>query len=406
MAAIDGPFEREFADRLKHPQHHGARTLMTALSKIQHLDGTLTPKRILALDGGGIRGYLTLQYLAGIEKLLRQRTGRKDLLLCEYFDLIGGTSTGAIIAAMLACGKSVAEVTSLYDVLGPTVFEQHLHIPLLAPKFPDAPLHKLLDEQLGSDTTLGSERLRTGLMVMTKRLDTGSPWPLHNHPGARYAAQDGALRLGEVVRASTAAPTYFKPEEIAIHSRDGGVTQGAFVDGGVTPFNDPALQMLMLVALQGHGFCWQRGADKLLLISIGTGTFRQPLKTEDIMKMSAAEQGLRSLQSLMDDCSRVNHTMLQWLTQCLTPWTIDRAVQDMRMDSQSGPKLATYVRYNVLLDQAWLKAQLNESRTSEQLVKLAEMDNFENLAELGDLGTKAAAVQVMPHHFPAPFDIS
>ena len=95
-------------------------------------------------------------------------------------------------------------------------------------------------------------------MIMTKRLDTGSPWPLNNGGRGPYAKQDGALLLTQVVRASTAAPTYFAPEAIAIHSRDGAPVEGAFVDGGVTPFNDPALQLLMLAALQGHGFVGRR----------------------------------------------------------------------------------------------------------------------------------------------------
>jgi uncharacterized protein len=51
-------------------------------------------------------------------------------------------------------------------------------------------------------------------MIMTKRLDTGSPWPLNNGGRGRYATQDGALRLTQIVRASTAAPTYFDPERV------------------------------------------------------------------------------------------------------------------------------------------------------------------------------------------------
>src|SRR6516165_1075454 len=68
------------------------------LSKQQHLDRSTGPKRILALDGGGIRGILTLEYLSAIENILRTRSGRGDFLLCDYFDLIGGTSTGSTIA--------------------------------------------------------------------------------------------------------------------------------------------------------------------------------------------------------------------------------------------------------------------------------------------------------------------
>ena len=69
------------------------------LTKEQHLDPDHAPKRILALDGGGIRGVLTLEYLDAVETLLRNRTKNDQFLLCDYFDLIGGTSTGSIIAA-------------------------------------------------------------------------------------------------------------------------------------------------------------------------------------------------------------------------------------------------------------------------------------------------------------------
>ena len=211
---------------------------------------------------------------------------------------------------------------------------------------------------LGADTTLDSDKIRTGLMMMTKRLDTGSPWPLHNCERARYAKQDGALHLTQIVRASTAAPTYFEPERIAISSRDGAVVDGAFVDGAVSPFNDPALQLLMLAALQGHGFRWTTGKDQLLLISVGTGSTNENQSAQSLVAMPAAEQAVRSLDSLMADCGRVNHGMLQWLTNCLTPSIIDRAVGDMKLDSQSGPQLATYVRYNVELETNWLSSEL------------------------------------------------
>jgi uncharacterized protein len=379
---------------------------MSVLTKAQHLDKTQGPKRILTLDGGGIRGRLSLEYLQVIETLLRKRTGQADLLLCDYFDLIAGTSTGAILAATLACGMSVADLQQLYNVLGPTVFKQGgLRIPLLAPKFPSEPLRELLNQKLGSDTMLDSDKVRTGLMIMTKRLDTGSPWPLHNHPNGRYAAQDGALNLAEIVRASTAAPTYFEPEEVDIHSRTGTVTRGAFVDGGVTPFNDPALQALMLTALEGYGFGWKQGADELFLVSIGTGTSKELYSTDKLARMPAAQEGLLALQSLMDDCGRVNHTILQWITRCLTPWTIDRAVQDMRNDSQNGPKLATYVRYNVLLDSTWLQKELGRTYTPDVLSQIAQMDNPQNLQQLAELGKAAATVQVKEEHFLKTFDI-
>ena len=344
---------------------------------------------------------LTLEYLAVIEALLRSRSrAGASFRLCDYFDLIGGTSTGSIIAAALACGMSVADLKTLYREIGNKVFEpSFFRKGILTPKFPSGPVQEALAAQLGADTTLDSDRVRTGLMIMTKRLDTGSPWPLHNHPGSPYARQDGKLLLAQVVRASTAAPTYFEPEAISIASRDGAVVQGAFVDGGVSPFNDPALQLLMVATVQGHGFRWQTGADKLLLVSLGTGTYKQTFSTEALLKMVAAEQGLRALQSLMDDCGRTNQALLQWLTHCVTPWRIDSVCGDMRADSAGGPRLATYARYNVLLEEKWLATEVKVECGPARLAKIAAMDKPANMAELAEIGAKAAALQVKPSHF-------
>jgi Patatin-like phospholipase len=383
------------------------------LSKQDHLDPAKGPKRILALDGGGIRGILTLQFLKTVETLVKQRLG-DDALLCDYFDLIGGTSTGSIIAAGLACGMTVDALQELYKNIGASVFQPGGLAKFLpesfqgkfAPKFPSEPLRRELDRRHGADTTLDSDKIRTGLMIMTKRLDTGSPWPLNNGGRGKYAAQDGALRLTQIVRASTAAPTYFAPEEIVIHSRNGTAVDGAFVDGGVTPFNDPALQLLMLAALQGHGFCWPTGKDKLLIVSVGTGQYRQPRPAQAVVSDLAALQGLAALQSLMDDCERMNRATLQWLTNCLTPWLIDRAVGDMKLDSQAGPQLATYVRYNAVLEQAWLKTELGVDLAADKIEQIRKMDDPSNLSDLADLGRLAAAKQVKPEHLPAGFDLA
>ncbi len=382
------------------------------LSKQDHLDPAKGPKRILAVDGGGIRGILTLQFLKTVETLVKQRLG-DDALLCNYFDLIGGTSTGSIIAAGLACGMTVDALQELYRNIGASVFQPGGLAKFLpesfqgkfAPKFPSEPLKRELDRQLGADTTLDSDKIRTGLMIMTKRLDTGSPWPLNNCGRGKYAAQDGALRLTQIVRASTAAPTYFAPEEIVIHSRDGTAVDGAFVDGGVTPFNDPALQLLMLAALQGHGFCWPTGRDQLLIVSVGTGHYRQPRPAHAIIADPAALQGLAALQSLMDDCERMNRATLQWLTNCLTPWLVDRAVDDMKLDSQAGPHVATYVRYNVLLERDWLKSELGIELAPDKIEQIRKMDDPSNLSDLAELGRLAAAKQVKPEHLPAAFDL-
>ena len=142
------------------------------------------------------------------------------------------------------------------------------------------------------------------------------------------------------------------------------------------------LQLLMLAVLEGHGFRWQAGKDKLLLISLGTGTYKKTFTSEELGRMVAAEQGVRSLQSLMDDCARLNHCTLQWLTHWVMPWQIDRAVLTMEGDSKSGPQLATYARYNVLLEPGWMKTEVDIEQTPDELAKIAEMDNPANMDEL------------------------
>ena len=81
------------------------------------------PKRILSLDGGGARGLLSLGILAQLERHLGERSGDPaNFRLAHYFDLIGGTSTGAIIATTLALEWKVREVVDLYFKLLPAIF--------------------------------------------------------------------------------------------------------------------------------------------------------------------------------------------------------------------------------------------------------------------------------------------
>src|ERR1700745_1652643 len=86
------------------------RSVMALAERIQK-DG---PKRLLAIDGGGIRGVLALEVLQRIEDLLKGKSGRTDFRLADYFDYIAGTSTGGIIAAGLSIGMSVGEILAFY----------------------------------------------------------------------------------------------------------------------------------------------------------------------------------------------------------------------------------------------------------------------------------------------------
>lgn len=373
------------------------------------------PKRILALDGGGIRGILTVQILKRIENILRARTGGDESFrLCDYFDLIGGTSTGAILAAGLATGMSADDLEKLYRKLGDAIFEPDVfRLGILRAKFSKAPLEKALKKQF-SDILLGDDgRIHTGLAIMLKRFDTGSPWVLHNNPRGRYftprpggkALANSEFPLWKIVRASTAAPHYFDPEQLSVgRDKDGKEQVGVFVDGGVSPHNNPSLQLLMLAWLRGYALQWPTGADRLLLVSLGTGYSEAEIPPEDTDK-PAAVGALLGLASLMDDAMTLNEQMLQWMSVSPTARVIDREVGDLTTDLPAGgPPLLTYLRYNARLDGDWLRENVRPNYSDVDAKRLNEMDKPDNMDRLVEVG-QAVAKKVEESHFPPAFDL-
>lgn len=379
-------------------------------STADHLRADGAPKRILALDGGGLRGIVSLAFLERIERLLAERHGRPDLRLHDYFDLIAGTSTGAIIAAALALGMSVAEIREHYRTLGRRVFRKSFfRRGVVRALYDEAELVRQLKRIFGAGTTLASPELRTGLLVVTKRLDTGSPWPLGNNPGGAFfgAAEEGVIANGDyplwaVVRASTAAPRYFDSQAIVVaRERGKKPVTGQFVDGGVSPFNNPSLQALMYATLSGYRVGWPTGAERLLLVSVGTGARDPSLDPSRI----TAGQALQSLVALMDDCGALVETLMQWLSASPTARAIDRELGDLGGDLLAGAPLLTYLRYNLSLDPANVH-RLDPALPDRRIASLSAMDAPENLELLHALGERAAGEQVEAAHFPAGFDLA
>ncbi len=377
----------------------------------QHLDPAVGPKRILALDGGGLRGVMTLGMLREVEALLRDRHGGDpDFRLSDYFDLIAGTSTGAIIAAALSLGMSVDEVHGHYLRLGDVVFKRSLlRWGALRAKFPAEKVKQALIGVLG-ERRLDSPDFRTGLLVVTKRLDTGSTWPITNNPRARYFARgtqattiaNGEYPLWQVVRASTAAPYFFDPETIRIGRGSAGAkpVDGDFVDGGVSPHNNPALQALLTATLPGHRLGWKTGPDDLLVVSVGTGKANAEVGHAGLLASTAAVHAVLSLKALMEDCGDQVETLMQWLSRSPTAREIDREVGT----AEGGPQLCSYLRYNVLLQPAWCEQRLGERIGPKALKALEAMDDPDNIPELDRIGRLAGRRLVQREHFPPAFD--
>ncbi|HEX7139913.1 MAG TPA: patatin-like phospholipase family protein, partial [Vicinamibacterales bacterium] len=123
------------------------------------------PKTILALDGGGILGLISVEVLAQIESALRTLRRDPKFVLADYFDLVAGTSTGAIIATCLALGMSVDEIRRFYLDSGQQMFDKASLLRRFHTKFEDDKLATKLKDVIGADTQLGTPRLRTLLMI-------------------------------------------------------------------------------------------------------------------------------------------------------------------------------------------------------------------------------------------------
>lgn len=369
------------------------------------------PKRILALDGGGVRGLVALAFLERIEGLLKERAGSAQFRLCDYYDLVGGTSTGSIIATGLALGHSAAELIDVYCTLAARAFRgthwQWLQ-GLWGAKFDSAALAEQIRRQVGNET-LGSERLRTGLAIVAKRLDTGSVWVLHNNPrGKFYDADEGAasytpnrdLPLANLIRASTAAPTYFEPEIIEIAP---GV-RGTFIDGGLSPHNNPSLLLLLLATLKGYGFNWPVGEDKLSLTSVGTGEYYASFNPKARFNTTGLGLAVVSLRTMLTDADALVQTLMQWMARTPTPWPIDSEIGDLSSDQLGGAPLFHYQRYDIVVDQGWLKDRLGLELDRQAILRLAQFDQPAVADELLSVARAGAAVLVSPEHFPSIFD--
>lgn len=368
------------------------------------------PKRILALDGGGIRGAITLGYLEKIETLLRARHGNNpQFRLCDYFDLIGGTSTGAIIASALATGWSARDIKKLYLEIGGKIFAKKwkAYLPwhtgkYLKARFGAEPLAEKLEEVFG-DMTLGDGGIRTGLCIVAKRADTQSTWPLINHPEGKYYRHNAPILLRNAVRASTAAPTYFIPELFDV----GFGQQGAFVDGGVSMANNPALQLFLIATLKGFPFHWRTGAGNLMIVSIGTGMSRPVLRPEEVANDKLWNWALNIPDMLMQDASWLNQTLLQYMSDTPTPWRIDGEIGDLSGDLITPSPLLSYLRYNVFIEREELEdLGLGNLALKPGIKSLQEMSEAANREHLALIGEKAAAVQIKSDHFPIGFNIS
>ena len=370
-----------------------------------HLKERITapgPKKILALDGGGIRGILALEILVRLEATLREKLGRQqDFVLADFFDFFAGTSTGAIIAAGLAMGMPVAQIRDFYLSNGKAMFDKLGFFKRLRMMFryayTDSKLRDKLKEVYGEDTLLGSEKLRSLLLMVLRNASTDSPWPLSNNPFAKYNQRERAdcnlnLPLWQLVRASAAAPVYFPPEEARI-----GKQTFVFVDGGITPYNNPAFQAFLMATLEPYHLNWTPGESQLLIVSLGTGTSPDADAYLSPDKMSIFYNAGKIPGALMYAALNEQDLLCRAFGNCLAGDPFDREVGDLI--GQKGPvqpKLFTYMRYNAELTRDGLdKLGLKDIDPA----KVQKLDSVAHIADLQRIGRAVAEQKIRGEHF-------
>jgi len=369
-------------------------------------------KKLLAIDGGGIRGVLSLEVLLRIEQILQAKTGTPDLRLADYFDYIGGTSTGGIIAAGLSIGMSASELLDFYGQCGAEMFVKANLLRRLRYKFEDEPLARKLQDVFGKQTTLDSEKLRTLLLLVMRNATTDSPWPISNNPYAKYneVGRDYcnlAIPLWQLVRGSTAAPTYFPPEVITLETRDRNKEKQkeyVFVDGGVTMYNNPAFQMFLMATVDRYWAKkpetrWRPGANRMLIVSVGTGTSPNVRDGLEPDQMNLLFNASTIPSALMFAALNEQDFLCRVFGDCRAGDPLDREVGDMI--GSVGPlereqKLFTYARYNAELTRDGLDLLGCRDVEPETVQKL---DSVAGIPQLRQVGRAVAEQKVEEAHF-------
>jgi Patatin-like phospholipase len=367
------------------------------------------PRRMLALDGGGIRGLLSLQVVARLESELREHYGRgDDFRLSQFFDFIGGTSTGAIVAAALARGKSTAEVLEFYQEFGAAAFTKRKWYARWKSLYGQGNLAKKLQEVFSPEATLHPEFLETLLLVVTRNATTDSAWPITSNPLAKYNRTDRLdcnldIPLWKLVRASTAAPVYFPPEVIQWDEND-DEKAFVFVDGGTTPYNNPAFLMVRKATEPAYHLNWRRGEKNLLVVSIGTGSSPVLGNSADDPESNFLAGAINTLKATMQQVQVDQDVNCRTVGRCSFGGHLDRELGDLVQRDAAGTPIPLtedlgraflYTRYDAELTADGLRDLGIHGVDPEAVRSLDSIDEMDNLAKIG----QALATHVDLAHF-------
>ncbi|KAB2335851.1 CBASS cGAMP-activated phospholipase [Bacillus mesophilum] len=209
--------------------------------------------KILAIDGGGIRGILAVTVLKNIEKQYKCK-------IADLFDVFAGTSTGAIIAAAASVGKEMEDVYEIYLQHGEKIFERHATVGLFKSIYTNHHLRKYLQDAYGETLLCEVEK---PLLLPAVDIHKGKPYVHRSHVRSPGEKKED-IKLWDAVLSSCSAPVYFPPNEMQ--------NKLLAIDGGLWA-NNPTL----VTITEALSFFHQKLED-IHVLSIGTGLQSIPFK--------------------------------------------------------------------------------------------------------------------------------
>ena len=217
--------------------------------------------KILAIDGGGIRGLYPAYILKRIHEEL-------NIVFSEYFDLIIGTSTGSIIAGAIAVDYPIEKVVLLYEVEGNKIFSSNnlSFNGLYKSKYSKKHLENILNKALGNKTL--SDVTKTRLVIPATDIANGQAF-LFKSPYLDEFVRDKNTKIVDAILSSCSAPTYFDPNRIDNYLlADGGLWANNPAGVGLTEaigklkINKDDVKILSIGTGIGHQYYEIDGAEK------------------------------------------------------------------------------------------------------------------------------------------------
>jgi uncharacterized protein len=235
----------------------------------------MVKKYVLSIDGGGIKGIIPACALVKLE----QATGK---LARETFSFVGGTSTGAIIAAGIAAGVPAERILNLYMTRARDLMPRRLWHPLKRIVFGSfhstKNLHALLDEHIAEGRSGQEARGWTlndspiDLLITATTVPDGIPWYFVKDRPGKNSSRTGNLNLVHCVTASAAAPTIFHPWTIPENPARlpaGWEPIGPLVDGGVGIAGNP----VYVACVEAFFYTGEYSPEETIVVSLGTGHY-------------------------------------------------------------------------------------------------------------------------------------